>query len=66
MPRFLVFYDMQKIYYNFGFTKRKQRITSRRPGFRAKRSNTGKFNTRKGTTMIVAIVLSFKLLYLSG
>ena len=64
MPRFPVFYDMRKIYYNVGFTKRKQTITSWRPGLRANRSNTGKFNTRKGTTMIVAIVLyNFKLFY---
>ena len=66
MPRFPVFYHIQTIYYNFGFTKRKQRISSWRPGFRDKRSNTGKFNTRKGTTMIVAIVLyNFKLFYLN-
>ena len=66
MPCFPVFYDIQKIYYNFGFTKRKQTITSWRPGFRANRSNTGKFNTRKGTTMIVAIVLyNCKLFYLN-
>ena len=51
---------------SFGFTKRKQTITSWRSGFRAKRSNTGKFNTRKGATMIVAIVLyNYELFYLN-
>ena len=58
--------NMQKIYHNFGFTKREQTITSWRPGFRAKWSNTGKLNTRKGTTMIVAIALyNLTLFYLN-
>ena len=33
MPRFPVFYDIQKIYYNFGFTKTKANNNQLKPGF---------------------------------